>query len=312
MSEAQVEAVASEKVEEKGESLLDKALTFLKTCDRFWLYTTIAAIVVIGFAFWPLLSQLPYMWLGLGNWAWRSGDGYYSHGILVPLISGYIVFKNWSRIKETPVKAGWIALVPFLASLWILWAANATDIHLLRSYAFILILLSTVWFVAGIRWMAALAPAILYLLFALPVWTGFIDNYTNRLQVVSTQVAKVILEGVGYHVYQYQPTELLLDNFELNVAVPCSGLKLLVAVTAFTVFFMLIARLRWWANSIMFVSVLPLCLFINGLRIGLIGIVGEESGRSAGLAFHDYSGYVTLIICFFILFKFAKVLGWKD
>jgi exosortase/archaeosortase family protein len=117
---------------------------------------------------------------------------------------------------------------------------------------------------------------------------------------------------VGYQVYQAQPTELMLDNFELNVAVPCSGLKLLVAVTAFTVFFMLIARLRWWANAIMLASVLPLCLFINGLRIGLIGIVGEESGRAAGLAFHDYSGYITLLVCFFILFKFARVLGWKD
>jgi exosortase len=169
-----------------------------------------------------------------------------------------------------------------------------------------------VWMVAGIRWMLALSPSILYLLFALPIWTGFIDNYTNKLQVVSTKVASIILSGVGYQVYQAQPTELMLDNFELNVAVPCSGLKLLVAVTAFTVFFMLIARLRWWANAIMLASVLPLCLFINGLRIGLIGIVGEESGRAAGLAFHDYSGYITLLVCFFILFKFARVLGWKD
>jgi exosortase/archaeosortase family protein len=75
---------------------------------------------------------------------------------------------------------------------------------------------------------------------------------------------------------------------------------------------MLIARLKWWANTLMAALVLPLCLFINGLRIALIGVVGEEYGRSAGLQFHDYSGYVTLLVCFFLLFKIARWLGWKD
>ena len=146
----------------------------------------------------------------------------------------------------------------------------------------------------------------------MPIWTGFIDNYTNSLQLVSTKVAYFILKGVSYDVFQDNPTTLRLDNFDLNVAVPCSGLKLLVAVSAFTVFFMLIARLRWWANGAMLAIVLPLCLFINGLRISRIGIVGEEYGRTAGLQFHDYSGYITLLVCFFILFKIARWLGWKD
>jgi len=74
----------------------------------------------------------------------------------------------------------------------------------------------------------------------------------------------------------------------------------------------LIANLRWWANLLMFAVVAPLCLFINGLRIALIGIVGDRLGSEAGHAFHNYSGYVTLILCFFLLFKLARVLGWKD
>ncbi|MCH7903666.1 MAG: exosortase/archaeosortase family protein [Armatimonadetes bacterium] len=295
-----------------GRSVLDKSIEFLRTCDRTWLGLTIAACLVLGFVFWALFSQLPYIWLGLGTWEFRSGDGYYSHGVLVPFIAGYIIYQRWPQIKDTPVRPGWIAIVPFLAMLWILWAANVADILLIRSYALILGLLSLVWFIAGLRWMLALSPSILYLLFALPVWTGVINNYTNPLQVYSTTVSYHLLNVFGYKVFQHDATTLLLDHFELSIAVPCSGLKLVVAVTAFTVFFMLIARLKWWANGLMAAAVLPLCLFINGLRIALIGIVGEERGSAAGFAFHDYSGYITLIVCFFIIFKFARLLGWKE
>ena len=300
-----------EETKEDG-SLLEKGIGFLRTCDRTWLALTIAAVLIIGLLFWPLLNQLPYMWLGLGSWEFRSGDGYYSHGVLVPFISGYIIYRRWPQIKDIPVKAGWIALVPLLASMWILWAANAADIHLIRSYALIFCLLSVSWLVAGWRWMWALSPGVLYLMFALPVWTGFINNYTNPLQIYSTTVSYYLLKVFGFQVYKGDPTTLFMDHFELSIAVPCSGLKLVVAVTAFTVFFILIARLRWWSNVLMAAAVLPLCLFINGLRIALIGVVGEQQGRTAGFAFHDYSGYITLIVCFFIIFKFARLLGWKE
>lgn len=291
---------------------MTKSLDYLRSCDRGWL--TIAGVGMLGFllAFWPLVSDLPAMWLGTGEWALRTGDGYYSHGFLVPLIAFYVAYKNWDRIGAIAVKPGWSGVPMLLVGLWILWAGNAVDLQQVRSGALILVLLGIVWVVWGVRWMIGLAPSILYLIFALPVWTGFIDNYTNPLQIVSTKVSYFILKGIGYNVYQEAPTALALDRFDLNVAVPCSGMKLLVAVTAFTVFFMMVARLRLWANGTMLVLILPLCLFINGLRIALIGVVGENFGRSAGLTFHDYSGYVTLIVCFFILFKVARWLGWKD
>ena len=292
--------------------LLEQAVEFLRACDRWWLVMAAIALAAIGVAFWPLLRELPSMWLGTGAWEFRTGDGYYSHGLLVPFIAGYIAYRRWPQIKDLPVRQGWIAMVPLALALWVLWAADAVDLQQIRSYALIVVLLSVVWLVAGLRWLFALAPSVLYLLFALPIWTGFIDSYTNPLQKVSTSVASLILKGVGLKVYQDAPTSLYLDNFDLNVAVPCSGLKLLVAVSAFTVFFMLIARLRWWSNLLMLAMILPLCLFVNGLRIALIGIVGEQYGRTAGLQFHDYSGYITLLVCFFLLFKYARVLGWKD
>lgn len=262
--------------------------------------------LAVGFAvaFFFVLEHLPQLWL--------SDDGYYSHGFLVPIISGYIVYRWWPRLKEIPVRPAPFAIVLVLLGLWGIFVSTTTVFYSGAAVSMLFTMLAGIWFVAGFRWMMGLAAPVLYLIFALPMFGNIIDSYTNPLQRLSTIVSYQILEVARLNPFQADATTIHLDNFTLDVGVPCSGLKLLLALTAFNVFFILIARLRWWANLLMLMIILPLGIGINGLRIALIGIVGNAYGPEAGHQFHDYSGYITLIVCFFILFKIARGLGWKD
>jgi exosortase len=260
-----------------------------------------AAIVAM---FWGLLSKLPGLWM--------NDDGYYTHGFLVPFISGYVIYRAWPAIRNRTVKpVYWVGLL-MLPVAFVAWAAMVSDVDIVMSFMLIFTLLIGVCFIAGWRWLLALGAPIVYLAFALPIWTGIIHDYTNPLQTVSTKISYVMLKLMGLDPRQLDSTTIMLNRFSLDVGVPCSGLKLLLAISAFTIFFMLIARLRWWSNILMLAMVLPLCLFINSLRITLIGVVGNAYGSEAGHQFHDYSGYITLLLCFFILFKYARLLGWKD
>jgi len=268
-------------------------------------YFVPALVMLAGvtIVFWPLLSSLYTLWTG--------PDGYYTHGFLVPLISGYLVYRAWPKIKDTPLKPAAWTLILLIPLLWIAYAARLAELRSVLSLAFIATIFIGIWFTVGWKWAIGLAAPTLYLLFALPIWSGFVNNYTNPLQAYSTKVAYNLLKLFG-DPYKSNDTDILLGDFWLNVGVPCSGLKLVLAITAFTCFFVMIGGLRWWGNLLMFVAIIPLCLFINGLRIALIGVVGDAYGDAAGMQFHDYSGYITLIVCFFILFKFARILGWKD
>lgn len=260
-----------------------------------------AGIVLL---FWQMMKFLPDLWM--------SEDGYYSHGFLVPFISGYIIYKNWDKLKDRAVKPVWIASVPLVICMYLALIAARTDMYAIASVA----LLGTLWcsmlMVAGWQWLKGTFLVIGYLIFALPIWSMAIEIYTNPLQQASTQVAYQLLNLMGFNPYFGDPSTIHLSQFTLNIAVPCSGLKLLLALTAFTTFFMLVANLKLMGNLVMVVLVLPLALFINGLRIALIGVVGNMYGHDAGMQFHDYSGYLTLIVCFFILFRIARGLGWKD
>lgn len=258
----------------------------------------------LGLMFWRMIAFLPTLWM--------SDDGYYSHGFLVPFICGFIIYRAWPLIKDRPINPQYYMIVPILALSYCALVANVTGMQNIASFTLIGMLWASVAFVAGWRWLAALFFPIGYLIFALPVWSMIIDSYTNPMQVLSTKVAYKMLEIGGLQPFSPNDNTIYLNNFTLDVGVPCSGLKLILALSAFTVFFVLIARLRWWGNAFMFLIMLPLALLINGLRIALIGVVGNQWGPEAGHKFHDYSGYITLVLCFFVLFKIARGLGWKD
>ena len=266
------------------------------------------AIVLISIgtliSFWSLFRILPELW--------SDSDGYYSHGFLVPLIVGYIIYANKEHFENLEIKANWFAIIPLLATLYVLKASHVAKTTHITAILLIVAILSSICLVAGFKWLKALFLPTLYILFALPLWGPVIRMYTGTLQDVSTKSSFELLRLIGFDPYFLNKTTIMLNNFTLNVGEACSGLKLLIAVSAFTIFFVLISKLKWWANVVMLSLIVPLCLFINGLRISLIGVVGNRWGAEAGMQFHDYSGYITLIICFFILFKVARLLGWTD
>lgn len=300
---AEHEGAAAEKSEGwNASNTLNHVLGVLRTPNGILGLIVLAGITA---CFWPLLKFVPKVWL--------SDDGYYSHGFLVPFLAIYIAVRRWPRTKDFRVRAGWLALIPLAAVLIIMRAGFGQQMWSVMSVSLVATILFGIAFIFGWRWALFAAPPVLYLLFALPVFGSTIEQYTNPLQVYSTQISYVMLKLLGFDVYRDPGnTIIVMNRFTLDVGVPCSGLKLLLALTAFSVLFTLISNLKVWANAIILLMVFPLAMIMNGLRIMLIGVVGNTYGAEAGHQFHDYSGYITLVVCFFGLFKLARLLGWKD
>jgi exosortase len=241
---------------------------------------------------------------------WKSND-YYSHGFIVPLLIGWQIKVRkpiWDKVEFKKGNAAWFFLIPLLALQYL---AVTGDFWAIQSVLFIAISLTCCWLIFGFKKALAISLPIGFAAFALPLWGSLIDGYTNPLQILSTSVAETILRLTGFNPMKLSSTDIQLNSFTLNVAVPCSGLKLMVAVTCLTCHFILIARAGSIFNMLMLALIVPLCLLMNGLRIALIGMVGEWNGREAAMQFHDYSGMIMLVICFWVLFKFAKIFGWN-
>jgi len=258
----------------------------------------------ILFAFAPLLRLLPEAWFGY--------ETYYAHGAVVPLCAGFIVWDRWPRIKNLPITGSNWALLPAPVILFLAWCSFRADVAFLMSFMFVAALLCATWFVAGIRWCRALFVPTAYLLLGLPVFGAVIDRLTQPLQHTSASIAFAMLRLAGQHPVHGNADIIYLNTYAMDVAVPCSGLKTLLAVIAIVVFFVIVARLRFWANFLLVALVLPLSLLVNGLRIMLIGLVGNQWGDSAAHTFHDYSGYIALVVCSVALYYLTRALGWRS
>jgi exosortase len=264
---------------------------------------SLVAILGLSLMFWPIMRQVFRMW--------RDDDNY-SHIILVPFLIGWQLHRRRDMFDPKARKTAPMVLLLLIPLAFFQFIAFVGDWWALQSVCLVAAIFGMVWALFGGNWAWRALFPILFIFFMLPVASSYLDANTNELQIASTTVAEKLLSLAGFTPMRLDPTSIQLNSYALNIAVPCSGLKLLVAVTCFTCHFILFARSTFNFNFMMLLIIIPLCLLMNGLRIAMIGVVGEQFGAPAGAAFHDWSGYIMLLLCFWVIFKAARLLGWKE
>jgi exosortase len=284
-----------------------------------WLIAGAGTLLLLG---WFFLSSLPAIWF--------DEEGYYSHGLLIPFMAIAVIYGRREKIAREQAGSSTWGFVIMSVGLAGLLASKIINNLSLAGFFFIAAIIGGIFFAFGRNIAKHMIGPALFLIFMMPVLGWAIDSWTNPLQLTSTKIANKMLNVAGYEtdMSPAQPTVIHMNNYPLNVGGPCSGFKLILSLVAFTSFFAMISDLGWKKNLILFALSLPLALFINGLRIMLIGAVGESQstntpiltpfagwlrhyGTDAGMVFHDYSGYLTLLVCFVILHFIVRALEGK-
>lgn len=264
-------------------------------------------LVVVTMAMF--LAFLPLWRVSFDGWV--EPDSLYSHGPLIPILAAYILWIRWPKLKTIPAKPFYWAILVLIPTMYLTYIAARTEMKQTESILFLVAAAAGVWFVAGGRWALAVAPIIAFMSFCFPLWTSIVDHYTLQMQHLSADMAVTILQLCQLHPIRTDPTTVYLDHFTLSVAAACSGAKLTLALAAFTAFFMLTRTAKVWANIFLAAILVPFCLLVNGIRIAMVGIVGDSFGDQVGRQFHDYGGYIALVICFLLLSWITKALGYK-
>ena len=263
-----------------------------------------------GFAAFALLCAIAQPMLVWWRIAYTAPDSYYGHAPLIPFLVALMLWHRRSDLRAAPVRSCPGALPLTLASLCLLVFAIKREMQAIQAFSFLLCLLSGLWFALGTRWMRVAIVPLLFLVAMAPLPGPVLNDLTQRMQSLSTQMASGMLALTGFHP-QSVGNIITMENYTLNVDVPCSGFKLLLRLLTFSAacaYLFDTTLLRRWT---IFLFSLPLSLFINSLRIALIGMVGECLGPEKAAAFHDWSGLMTTIACMAILFGFARSLGCR-
>jgi exosortase D (VPLPA-CTERM-specific) len=266
-----------------------------------------------GFGLFLLLiaSAVPIFWLGfvsLGK-AWSTAE--YSHGPLIPLISLYLFLRELRNSPDWPAstprdRRPGIALIGVALLFGIF--GNLVQIPDLITYAFILWVSGVVLTSFGWRIGRTHQLPVLHLIFMLPLPQFVFWKLTIFLQLVSSQLGVWFIELAGIPVF-LEGNVIDLGVYKLQVAEACSGLRYLFPILSFSYLFSILYRGPFWHKAVLFLMAAPLTVFMNSIRIGIIGILVNSYGIGQAEGFlHVFEGWVIFGACIIILFATAVLL----
>jgi len=226
--------------------------------------------------------------------AWQTEE--YSHGILIPLIA---VFLAWHRLAEAkpPLRPSWWG-IGWLTAAAILQLVAALSVFIMGAeYALVVAFtgLSLAFFGRPVT--RAIAPALVYLLFAIPLPHLVQSDLSERLQLWSSTLGVIPLDLLGISVFQ-QGNVIDLGSYRLQVVEACSGLRYLFPLMSFGYLVALLLKDSWWKRAVIFLSTIPLTIVLNSLRIAFIGIAVDRWGRAMAEGFiHTFEGWSVFLFC---------------
>lgn len=286
----------------KQDSLnVKSALDFLRA---HWELPVLLASLL--YVLWPVLR----IWWG----DWNKDDSYYSHGPLVPFIAAFMVWSSRRTLAVTKYSPSWwgVALVACAVPVHVL--SILLGVKAIFPFSFYLIMIGLILMLWGRSVLKAVLAPLAFLITMIPFAEWSLDAMTAKAQLLSAAVAELFLRISGYDVIRYGNQINCNDlPHPLLVGSPCSGLRLLISLITFSWFFTYVIDGPRWKKVVLMVLSVPLAVFINSLRITMIGYAGFWTGSGEAMTtFHDYSGYIGLVICFVILFGIARLMKMRQ
>jgi exosortase D (VPLPA-CTERM-specific) len=225
----------------------------------------------------------------------------YSHGFLIPLISAYLLWRRRSQFQQITLRTSWAGVVVALLGLSIYFLGSLASITTLDAYALVIVIAGCVLGILG--WeafkVAQIPIALLFLMNPIP---GFFYNTLSlRLQLLSSQVGVAIMRLLGVSVF-LEGNVIDLGIYKLQVADACSGLRYLFPLMTLGVIVAYLFKGKTWMRWWLFLSTIPITVFMNSLRIGVIGVLVDHFGIEQAEGFlHWFEGWVIFMACFLVL-----------
>lgn len=250
-----------------------------------WNWIIIGALVV-G-VYWHVLLKLVSAWLEIPD---------YSHGILVPFFAGYLIWakrKTLQSIKIAPTWSG-IAVVAVALALLILGEFGA-ELFLSR-VSLIVLCAGLVLGFGGWRLLRELRFALLVLLLAVPIPTIVFNQVALPLENVASRLATALLHLNGVPALRLGNI-IDLPSIRLEVAEACSGIRSLMSLFTFAVFYGYFLERTYLRRIILAVASIPIAIAANAVRIFGTGMCVQYWDAEKALGFfHQFSGWVMFLI----------------
>ncbi len=222
---------------------------------------------------------------------WISSDDY-SHGMLVPLVSLFLVWQARHRIAAVGIENSWWGLAIVSVGLLLYGVGELATLYVVQHLSLWIVLVGLVIGGIGLRAARAMTFPLAYLLTAIPLPDFLYAGLSSKLQLWSSALGVGCLQVIGVTAFR-EGNVIDLGPVQLQVVEACSGIRYLFPLTSLALLCAYLFKDRMWKRVVLVLSAVPISIFINGFRIGVIGVLVEWNGQGAAEGFsHLFEGAV--------------------
>jgi exosortase D (VPLPA-CTERM-specific) len=220
---------------------------------------------------------------------WESEDFNYCY--LVPLIVLYLVWEKRESLAGVPSVPSWGGLVPIVLGVGLYWLGELGGEFYTLYFSSWMILVGLLWVHLGWDKLKLIWFPVMFVLAMFPPPNLINFPLSLKLRLISSQLGVAFLHLAGMSAYR-EGNIIDLGFTQLQVVDACSGLRYLYPLIIMGILMAYFFRAALWKRIVLVLSVLPLTIFMNSLRIAATGILYRFMGASAAEGFfHGFSGW---------------------
>jgi exosortase len=228
-------------------------------------------------------------------------DPNYSHGLLVPFAAAWLVYERRSRLAALAPRPAGSAVLIVLGGIVLLVAGTLAAELFTTRLSELIVITGLIGFILGYSYIRTLALPLAFLLFMVPLPDLILNAIAFPLQLLASQTAVSILQGIGVPALR-EGNVILLPNITLEVAEACSGLRSLVSLGAMSVLLAALTLRGTVPRLVLIASSLPIAVITNSVRVSGTGVLAYHFGAQLAEGFlHSFSGWVVFVIALVLL-----------
>lgn len=234
----------------------------------------------------------------------------FSHCLIVPFVSGWILFANRRKILEIPARGSLAGLAILVASLLLFAFGYLTTRSIFQRLGMVGCSIGLTAFLLGSELLRRHPFPFLFLFLSIPVPYVYYLKISLALRAFATALSAGILHGAGVPVMD-EGNLLVVGTHRLGVEDACSGIRSLMAIVTIAVLFCHLFRTGLLPGLVLIAISIPVTILVNILRIFVTAWVlqGYEVDLTRGLV-HESMGMILFAISLVFLYAAWLFVRW--
>jgi len=256
-------------------------------------------------------------WLFWPTFGWMAErfdahDSFYSHGWLIPVASGWLIWQRREplRVARATARPSYLGLALLVPCLLVHLLATWWNIGFASGFAMVGAIWALVWTCWGWPVLWTLRFPLLFLLFMVPLPGIVLIAISFKMKLMAASLATMVLKLIGIPALQ-AGSMIQVPGVTVIVDDTCSGLRSLITLIALSTLWTSLLpphAVRWQRMSIVAASI-PIALASNMVRVIILVLLSAIYGPQVAESFiHFGSGIVVFGVALLTLAWLSKTL----